>query len=172
MLEYIKAIFSVIEVLLLSMGVIPVDTNIDYGGGDYIPPSVINEMVIVEDGNSDYFIVTSENPDECIKTAANELQTYIEKVSGAELEIITEGNISENGKAILIGETQLEKEIIDIDRSSIKADGFRLYSDGKYFVIAGADSRGTLYGVYTFLEDYLGVRWFTPTLEVVPNTKT
>lgn len=171
MLEYIKAIFSVIEVLLLSMGVIPVDTNIDYGGGDYIPPSVINEMVIVEDGNSDYFIVTSENPDECIKTAANELQTYIEKVSGAELEIITEGNISENGKAILIGETQLEKEIIDIDRSSIKADGFRLYSDGKYFVIAGADSRGTLYGVYTFLEDYLGVRWFTPTLEVVPENE-
>lgn len=171
MLEYIKAIFSVIEVLLLSMGVIPVDTNIDYGGGDYIPPSVINEMVIVEDGNSDYFIVTSENPDECIKTAANELQTYIEKVSGAELEIITEGKLSENGKAILIGETQLEKEIIDIDRSSIKADGFRLYSDGKYFVIAGADSRGTLYGVYTFLEDYLGVRWFTPTLEVVPENE-
>lgn len=171
MLEYIKAIFSVIEVLLLSMGVIPVDTNIDYGGGDYIPPSVINEMVIVEDGNSDYFIVTSENPDECIKTAANELQTYIEKVSGAELEIITEGKLSENGKAILIGETQLEKEIIDIDRSSIKADGFRLYSDGKYFVIAGADSRGTLYGVYTFLEDYLGIRWFTPTLEVVPENE-
>ncbi len=171
MLEYIKAIFSVIEVLLLSIGIIPVDTNINYGGNDYIPPSVVNEMVIVDNGVSDYYIVTSENPDKCINTAAKELQTYIRKSSGAELEIITESKLSENSKAILIGETELEKEIVDIDRSSIKADGFRLYSDGKYFVIAGADSRGTLYGVYTFLEEYLGVRWFTPTLEVVPESE-
>lgn len=171
MLEYIKAIFSVIEVLLLSIGIIPVDTSINYGGGDYTPPSVVNEMVIVDNGVSDYCIVTSEAPDECIKTAANELHTYIKKVSGAELEIITENKLSENSKAILVGETELENKIVDIDRASIKADGFRLYSDGNYFVIAGADSRGTLYGVYTFLEEYLGVRWFTPTLEVVPESE-
>lgn len=171
MFEYIKAIFCVIEVLFLSMGIIPVDKNIDYGGNDYIPPSVTTEMVIVDDGSSDYYIVTAENPDECIVTATKELQTYIEKSSGAKLEIITENNLPEDGKAFLVGETQLEKSVVEIDRSSIKADGFRLYSDGKYFVIAGADSRGTLYGVYTFLEEYLGVRWFTPTLEVVPENE-
>ncbi len=169
MFEYIKAIFCVIEVLFLSMGIIPVDKNIDYGGGVYNSPSVTIEMVIVGDGQSDYYIVTAENPDECIVTATKELQTYIEKVSGAKLDIITENNLPEDGKAFLIGETQLEKSVVEIDRSSIKSDGFRLYSDGDYFVIAGADSRGTLYGVYTFLEEYLGVRWFTPTLEVVPE---
>ncbi len=168
-MEYIKAIFCVIEVLFLSMGLIPVDKNIDYGGGDYIPPSIVDEMVIVDDGKSDYCIVTKENPDECIQTATKELQTYIEKASGANLAVVTENNLPKGNKAILVGETALEKDIVAIDRSAIKADGFRFFSDGEYFVIAGADSRGTLYGVYTFLEEYLGIRWFTPTLEVVPE---
>ena len=171
MLEYIKALFCVIEVLFLSMGLIPVDKNIDYGGGVYTPPSVTTEMVIVDNGVSEYYIVTAENPDECIVTATNELQTYIEKISGAKLDIVTESNLPKGSKAFIVGETELEESIVAIDRSEIKTDGFRLYSDGNYFVISGADSRGTLYGVYTFLEEYLGVRWFTPTLEVVPENE-
>lgn len=171
MLAYIKAIFCVIEVLFLSMGVIPVDKSVDYGGGEYIAPEIVEEMVIIDNGTSSFCIVTAENPDECIVTAATELQTYLEKISGAKLSIVTENNLSDESKAILVGETELEKDIVEIDRSSIKADGFRLYSDGDYFIIAGADSRGTLYGVYTFLEEYLGVRWFTPTLEVVPENE-
>lgn len=171
MLAYIKAIFCVIEVLFLSMGVIPVDKNVNYGGGDYTPPTVSEEMIIVDDGVSSFYIVTAESPDETIVTATKELQTYIEKISGAKLDIVTESNLPEGSKAILVGETELEKDIVEIDRSSIKSDGFRLYSDGNYFIIAGADSRGTLYGAYTFLEEYLGVRWFTPKLEVVPESK-
>src|SRR5439155_18464498 len=34
----------------------------------------------------------------------------------------------------------------------------------------GSKPRGTLYGVYALLEEKLGVRWFTPELEVVPRT--
>ena len=171
MLEYIKALFCVIEVLFLSMGLIPVDKNIDYGGGVYTPPSVTTEMVIVDNGVSEYYIVTAENPDECIVTATEELQTYIEKISGAKLDIVTESNLPKGSKAFIVGETELEESIVAIDRSEIKTDGFRLYSDGNYFIITGADSRGTLYGVYTFLEEYLCVRWFTPTLEVVPKNE-
>ena len=71
----------------------------------------------------------------------------------------------------MIGETALTDELTETDRTSIAEDGFLLYSDGDFLLIAGEDSRGTLYGVYTFLEEYLGVRWFTPTLEVVPESK-
>lgn len=79
MLAYIKAIFCVIEVLFLSMGVIPVDKSVDYGGGEYIAPEIVEEMVIIDNGTSSFCIVTAENPDECIVTAATELQTYLEK---------------------------------------------------------------------------------------------
>ncbi len=171
MAAYGKAILSLIEVILFILGIFPVDTNINYGGNDYIAPAITTPMYIVADGESDFSIVTAENADECIMTAADELQTYIEKISGAELQIITENQLENGEKAIVLGETELEKEITEVNRAAIGADGFLLYSDGNYLLVAGGDSRGTLYGVYTLLEDYFGVRWFTPELEVVPESK-
>ncbi len=171
MLSTIKAIFCLIEITLLSF-VIPVSSdNVNYGGTKYTAPEVTTPMYLAQDGSTDFVIATAENPDECILTAVDELQTYLEKICGAEFEYVTEAQISADDKAIIIGETELEKSITQIDRSGIKADGFRLFSDGTHLLIAGADSRGSLYGVYTFLEEYLGVRWFTPTLEIVPESK-
>ena len=170
MLAYIKGIIAFMQVIFCIVGFIPVNSNIDYGGGEYQAPVVETPMYIVQNGKSDFVIVTADSSDECIQTAANELQTYLEKISGAELEIVSEADF-DGEKAIVLGETELQKSIKSIDRSQIKEDGFVLYSDGAYLLIAGEDSRGTLYGVYTFLEEYLGVRWFTPTLEVVPESK-
>ncbi|MEE1011518.1 MAG: alpha-glucuronidase family glycosyl hydrolase, partial [Acutalibacteraceae bacterium] len=167
----IKAFFSFVQVLLFIIGIIPVDTNISYTNGEYQPPQITNPMYIVQGGKSDFVIVTSDNADECILTAVNEMQTYISKISGVTLEHITESEYTEGSKAIIIGETEIEKNIATVDRIDIGADGFMLCSDGTNLLIAGGDSRGTLYGVYTFLEEYLGVRWFTPELEVVPESK-
>lgn len=170
-MAYFKAIISFLEILLLSIGIIPVSTDVDYGGEIYTPPAVTNEMYIVENGTSDYKIVIGERAGDTINTAADELQTYIEKISGAKLEIVTDSQVDADEKTILVGETALEEKIVDIDRTVIKADGFRLYADGTHLIIAGADERGTLYGAYTLLEEYFGVRWFTPTLERVPESK-
>lgn len=167
----IKAILSFVQVILFIIGIIPVDTNISYTNGEYQPPQLNNPMYIVRNGESDFVIVTSDGTDECILTAVNEMQTYINKISGVTLEHITESEYTEGTKAIIIGETKLEKDITTVDRDEIGTDGFMIYSNGTHLLIAGGDSRGTLYGVYTFLEEYLGVRWFTPELEVIPENK-
>ena len=167
----LKAVISLFQVILFAIGIIPLDTNISYGGEKYVAPAVGTPMYITENGKSDFVIVTADDADECILTAVEELQTYTKKISGAELEYITESRLSDGQKAIVIGETELEKKITSVDRKSIGADGFLLYSNGDYLLIAGGDSRGTLYGVYTLLEEYFGVRWFTPELEVVPESK-
>lgn len=169
-MKILGGLVAFIQVILAIIGVTPISYDINYGGSDYVAPEITTPMCIVEDGESDYVIVIDDDADECIMTAVKELQTYIEKISGAKLDCVKETAYT-GGKAILLGETDLEKTIVDIDRNTIKEDGFRFYSDGEYFVIAGASSRGTLYGVYTFLEEYLGVRWFTPTLEVVPENE-
>ena len=170
MAAYMKAAVSLIEVILFILGVFPVNTNIDYGGGEYKASAITTPMYIVENGSSEFSIAVAENADDCIMTAAEEMQTYIEKISGARLPVISENQLADGAKAVVLGETELEKEITQVDRTAIGADGFLLYSDGNYLLIAGGDSRGTLYGVYTLLEDYLGVRWFTPELEVVPES--
>lgn len=171
MSEFLKAAVAFFEVILYITGVFTADTTINYGGDTYVPQEISAPMYIVDDGVSDFVIVTEENPDATTKTAVNELQTYIKKISGTELKAVTENEVTPEDNAIIIGETSLEKEIVDINRSEIAKDGFMLHSDGKHLFIAGSDNRGTLYGVYTFLEEYLGVRWFTPELEVVPENK-
>ena len=171
MSEFFKAVVAFFEVILYITGVFTADTTIDYGGDTYVPQEISAPMYIVDDGATDFVIVTAENPDATTKTAVNELQTYIKKISGAEIKAVTESEVTPEDSAIILGETSLEKGIVDINRSEIAQDGFMLYSDGKHLFIAGSDNRGTLYGVYTFLEEYLGVRWFTPELEVVPENK-
>ena len=171
MSEFLKAAVAFFEVILYITGVFTADTTINYGGDTYVPQEISAPMYIVDDGVSDFVIVTEENPDATTKTAVNELQTYIKKISGTELKAVTENEVTPEDNAIIIGETSLEKGIVDINRSEIAKDGFMIHSDGKHLFIAGSDNRGTLYGVYTFLEEYLGVRWFTPELEVVPENK-
>ena len=154
----VKAVFSLIQVILFAVGAIPLNENINYGGNAYQPPEIASPVYLVQNGGTDYVIVT-DTDDETLNTAAEEMQAYIEKISGAKLDITESKAVN---KAVYIGIT---------DRKDIKSDGFYLHSDGTNLFIDGADSRGALYGVYTFLEEYLGVRWFTPTLEVVPENK-
>ncbi len=168
-MEIFKAMLSFIQVFLLSIGIIPVNTDINYGGESYVAPEITSPVYIVEDGKSDYYIVTADNADECIDTAAEELQTYIEKISGVNLPVAAESSVPVSAKGIYVGETAVS-ENTGTDYSVIAEDGFLLYSDGNNLIIRGEDSRGTLFGVYTFLEEYLGVRWFTPTLEKVPES--
>lgn len=165
----IKALFAFMQVFMLSIGVMPVDMSVNYGGNDYTAPEINTPVYIVEDGKSEYYIVIADNHDECIDTAVEELRNYIEKICGVKLPAVTEAELPENAKAVALGETALSEKA-DFDYSSIGEDGFLLFCDGENFIIRGEDSRGTLYGVYTFLEEYLGVRWFTPSLERVPES--
>ena len=168
---FLKSVVAFFQVIFYITGVFTADTAINYGGNEYVAQKISAPMAIVEKGASDFVIATEEKPDATIRTAVNELQTYIEKISGAKIPAVTEKDITPEDNAIIIGETALEKGLVEINRSEIKEDGFMLYSDGKHLFIAGSDSRGTLYGVYTFLDEYLGVRWFTPELEVVPESE-
>ncbi len=157
----VKSIIALIEVIIFAIGLIPVSSDINYGGSPYQAPVITTPMYIVKNGESEFSIVTPDNADECILTAADELHTYIEKISGADLPCITESKLEEGEKAI----------VLDNGCTEIGEDGFLLFSNGDYLLINGSDSRGTLYGVYTLLEEYFGVRWFTPTLETVPESK-
>ncbi|NUP98996.1 MAG: DUF4838 domain-containing protein [Armatimonadetes bacterium] len=51
-------------------------------------------------------------------------------------------------------------------------EAWRLKTVGDRLVIAGGRPRGTLYGVYQFLEGEVGVRWWTPWEESVPSRPT
>ena len=61
------------------------ETGSWYGGTPYEPPQIVSPMTIVRDGRSDFSIVVPQDADACVRTAAREMQTYIRRISGAEL---------------------------------------------------------------------------------------
>ena len=127
-------------------------------------------FTLVENGKSDYVIVVGDKASESEKFAAEELQSHIEKMSGAKLPIVNQAP-APNAKAILLGQDLYPVKDAP-DWRTLGDDGFVLsVLDNGTVVIAGGRRRGTLYGAYTLLEK-LGVRWWTPTETYIPQMKT
>lgn len=122
---------------------------------------------LFNNGRSRYSIVLSAAASTSEQTAAEELQKYIREISGAELPIVT--NLNTRGARIFVGYNTRVGEILgqkDIDELD---EAFTYESRGKDIFIYGGSLRGTLYGVYTFLEKELGCRWYTPNCTKVPK---
>ena len=109
---------------------------------------------------SEYVIVKPVDATESEAFAAEELASYIEKASGAKLEIVTE---TEASKTIaLVKDTSGE----------LGDEGFIIKTaDGK-ITITGGTLRGCLYGTYEFLEQYIGWRFLTEEVEYLTTEGT
>ena len=133
------------------------------------------ERIIVQNGKSEY-VICHGSATAVPRRAAADLQTYIQKATGAKLPIV---NISKRGNkpAFLIGFEKVDTP-----------EGFIVKTSGRDIIISGNDTKGqvenahwatgartgTWYGVCDFLENQLGIRWFMPGPlgEYVPKRKT
>ncbi len=130
-------------------------------------------LLLAKDGKTDYVISIPASPKAVERTAAAELQKHIAMVTGAELKILPEGEVQPDAAQIVIGPSKRMKELLPkIDVNSLGPDGIVMKTVGKNIVLAGRPPRGTLYAVYTFLEDVVGCRWWTSTESYVPKKPT
>ena len=126
----------------------------------------------VTNGKTDYKIAIPTKASECEKYAAEELRKYIQKSTGATLPIITDASdVSLGQKIVSIGDTKLFRAS-GLETSNLNTDGFRLKTDGETLLIKGERDRGTLYGVYDFLEKYIGARFLSAEFEHIPAVET
>ena len=102
------------------------------------------------------------------KTAAKELKDYLVKATGQKVRIVREGETGP-GKRIHLGPTAFAAKS-GIATGSLGKEEWVIRGSGDDLVLAGGEPRGTLYAVYHYLEDVLGVHWFTPYDESVPET--
>jgi hypothetical protein len=72
------------------------------------------------------------------------------------------------GRTIYVGLAPEMRSKYKSTIDSLSGDGFFIHGDGRNVVIFGKGTKGTLYGVYAFLE-MLGYRLYTPTALVVPD---
>jgi hypothetical protein len=129
------------------------------------------QIPLVKDGRSAYSICISEAASPSEKRGAEELQRFIQEITGASLPIITDvGKVPDS--LVLVGNSRVvEKLKLKIPFSELGPEGFALKTAGNHLVIAGGRQRGSMYGVYTLLEK-LGCRWFTRDLSRIPRKAT
>ncbi|MEI6578673.1 MAG: DUF4838 domain-containing protein [Eubacteriales bacterium] len=175
MFQKIAAVLVALSQILTSFSLSVVNTKvkaIDYGGTPYVAPVITEWLTLVNNGVSDYVIIKGANCSPSETTAAAELQKYIEQISSKTLEIKTDA-IEAQTHEIIVGKTNREGvSSYTVDRAALGDEGFMVKVVGTKLVIAGGELRGTLYGVYNFLEQNLGCRWFTPQVTVIPSNTT
>ncbi len=170
MKTYLAAFLALLQFVFTSVGVLPYEKDIDYGGTPYVEPVVTSWLTLIDGGASGYTIIIPQDAQPAEVTAANELSSYLEQISGVTLPIVRDNEQTASGHEIIVGQTSREGSLsVSLDRASLKSDGFILKVVGNNLFIAGGSARGTLYGVYTFLEEQLGCRWYTPKLSYIPN---
>jgi hypothetical protein len=125
---------------------------------------------------SNYIIMMDEAASPSEVYAGNELVRFVTEVTGAVLPLVTHTNARYlrgtygQAKLLIMGKTAETAQMgLDAAINSMGDEGFIIKTVGDTIVIAGGKLRGTLYGVYTFLEDYLGCRWYTPVVSNIPE---
>jgi hypothetical protein len=128
-------------------------------------------MPIIRDGKPAVTIVLAADAVLAERTAAQELADYLGKAGGGKFTVVGEAAAAKQGSHIYVGSTALAKRC-GLDPSAWGPEQWAMRTVGEDLVLVGGRPRGTLYAVYRFLEDVIGVRWWSPYEEYVPKQST
>lgn len=137
---------------------------------------------LVKDGKPQATIVVDPQAGKSVRFAAEELQRYVERITGAKLNIATTDD-APAGPRILVGRSAatdaLKVAIPSGFTRALKEEGYVLKTVGDALIVAGNDDgpklkedpknplsfptvyKGTLFAVYDLLERF-GCRWYYP----------
>lgn len=126
-------------------------------GGPATPAIKETDEYLLKNGSSDYVVVVPDVPVNWEMQAANEMVANVKTASGVVLPIISESNVTEGQKMLVIGKTNLtETAGVSAPAATYGARGFVIKEiDGSVYIVGG-ETQGTLYGVYEFLHQQFG----------------
>ncbi len=103
--------------------------------------------------------------------AADELSNYLYRATGRDFEIVENSSLEiKDQQYIIIGKlTKRLKDKLGITSRLTKKESFLIkkYEDDLY--ILGKTELATIYGVYFFLEKYVGIRWLSKNYQYIPE---
>ncbi len=166
---------QILSVFLLLSGILLTVQNVSAQKKTKIkksePSIVYPHIVLTGNDMSQYRIVIPSAATSHEVKAANVLQKYLLEISGAALPVITADQHRSPYEIILGQNDRLDDLALKINLNALQEDGFIIKTDSLRLIIAGGIEKGTLYGVYTFLEKYLGCRMYSPKVKIIPKQK-
>lgn len=109
-----------------------------------LPEHVEANEFIVKDGKAGAEIIIAENPTRMQKLAAEELQFFIHKISGANLKISTSVT-DENLVKIYVGKSSYT-DALKHSTEGLKYDAYHMISGNDYLVLLGNDEDASMKG--------------------------
>jgi hypothetical protein len=97
---------------------------------------------------------------------ADKLAGYLGKICGREPALVKAADPLPEA-AIVVGAAC--PDAIRAEAAKLGSDGWLVRTAGQRLFICGGGRQGTLYGIYAFLEDVLGCRWWAHDVEFVPR---
>ncbi len=128
-------------------------------------------LTIARNAKPQAVIVLAADASESERHAAAELSGFLTQITGAKFETAAVAS-SKNLAHILVGTGAANQTDFDFITDGLGADGIVIRTIGNNLILAGGKPRGTLYAVYTFLEDQLGCRWWSSKVSTIPKKPT
>jgi hypothetical protein len=109
----------------------------------------------------------------CRKNCGGAIQKYFSQITGAQLPVKTETEVTAKTPQILIGTGQRVKVLLPQQNwNALGKDGILIKTVGNNLILTGTRPRGALYAVFQFLEDVAGCHWWTPTENTISHKST
>jgi len=127
-------------------------------------------LTIARDGVSRAVVLVAADATGSEKYAASELATFLTQATGTTINIVSK---AERGAVrLLVGEKAARLADRRFRALGLGEEGFVIRTVGNDLILAGGRPRGTLYAVYTFLEDEVGCRWWSTKVSTIPKRPT
>ncbi len=128
------------------------------------------DLVIAENGQARATIVVADDAIAPEKHAASELASFLKQVSGGTFAVADKAG--QDKPRLLIGPGAATLADASFTTDGLGHDGIVIRTAGNDLILAGGRPRGTLYAVYTFLEDHVGCRWWSSKVSTIPKRPT
>ncbi|OHB63123.1 MAG: hypothetical protein A2168_04695, partial [Planctomycetes bacterium RBG_13_50_24] len=136
----------------------------------YVRAATDETVTIVQNGQANAVIVLADDAAEPERHAANELAGFLRQITGATFEIKAPPAAGQS--RLLVGPEAAKSAVADFSTDGLGSDGIVIRTVGSDLILAGGRPRGTLYAVYTFLEEHVGCRWWSSQASTIPIKPT
>jgi hypothetical protein len=107
-----------------------------------------------------------------VQYAAHELADFLRQVTSADFPVVVT-DAPQPGPMLVVGPGEVQRQLCpDLQLDRLHPDGIVIESRNGNLFLAGDEPRGTLYAVYTFLEDTVGCHWWSSQASTIPHTPT
>lgn len=133
--------------------------------------TVAAPLRLAADGKTRYTIVVDPAAIAAEKHAAAELAAFLKQVTGADFPVKITAD-TPAGPLLVVGPGRVARQVApSLNLEGLKPDGIVIETAGENLLFAGDRPRGTLYAVYSFLEDTVGCRWWSSKVSTIPSAR-